>query len=297
MNAATPLGSRGRSVISSAAPHDYAAAYAQSRRDSLTRDSNPLYASASGGGDALYSTASSTGAGKDVSEGLYDLAANKKTEPSAKTTATKKGKGGGKAKRDSTLANDAEIFIDGSAGESMYAMANGNHAGESMYDMANGNHAGESMYDMANGNHAGDGSAGESMYDMANGKASNTPVYDMGTNNHAGEALYAEASNQDGYLNVGPEDENVTSDSAGNGGGDAMYNTAGNGSDDAMYDTAGNGGGEAMYDTAGNGGGEAMYDTAGNGGGEAMHDVAGSTQAEDVEVVDGFGEAEEDDEK
>ena len=194
------------------APHDYAVAYAQARPDSLTRESSPLYAS---GGDALYSTASSTGAGEDVSEGLYDLASNKKTKPSAKTKATKKGKGGTKNKTKKAKGN---------------------------------------------------------------GKASNTSVYDLGTNNHAGEALYAEASNEDGYLNVGPEVKNATYDTAGNGGGKTMY------------DTAGNGGGEAMYDTAVNGGGEAMYDTAGNG------DVAGSKQAGEDEVG-GFGFAEEDDEE
>ena len=80
--------------ITGFAPHSYA----QGRHDSLTRENNPLYASASGGGGALYSTASSTGAGEDVSDGLYDLASNKKKGPSAKTKASKKNKGDTKNK-------------------------------------------------------------------------------------------------------------------------------------------------------------------------------------------------------
>ena len=195
------------------------AAYAQARPDSLKKESNPLYASASGGGNALYSTTSSTGAGKDVSEGLYDLASNKKTELSVKTKATKKGKAGtkNKTKKAKDKAKD-------------------------------------------------------------NVKASNTSIYDLGTNNHVGEARHAEASNEDGYLNVGSEVENAAYDSADNSGGKTMYDTAGNDSGRAMYETAGNGGGEAMYDTADNG------------------DVAGSKQAEEDEVG-GLGFAEEDDEE
>ena len=95
------------------------------------------------------------------------------------------------------------------------------------------------MYDMANSKasstRTNDGGAGGSMYDMANSKASNTSVYDMGDNTHTGEALYAEASNDDGYLAVGPDVEEESRAT------DATYDFAGNstGGNTGMVDTTG----------------------------------------------------------